>query len=176
MSAIESKKIAVENIKAKVDNSEILIFCDYRGTSVAKITDLRKNLFIADAQLEIFKNTLTRRALAEKEISYPENLLQNPTAIVSTNVDSVKIAKLIKEFSEKSGSFEIKGGVLDKKHIAAPEVKELASLPGKEQLLAKFVGSVNSPINQLVSTISSPYRGLVYILNSIKEKKEEEKK
>lgn len=170
---LENKRAMLSEIKDKIQRSSVMIFCDYRGTSVDKLTQIRTRLKKANAEVKVYKNTLTEKALQEYNINFSEKMLKDPTIIFSTISDPVELTKIVKKFTDDIETIKIKGGVLEKSHIQKEQVLELSQLPGKNELIAKVLQGMNSPISNLVGSLSSPIRGLVCVLNSIKVKKEE---
>lgn len=170
---LDKKKDVVSEIKNKLDGCSLLVFCNYCGTSVDKLTELRRKLYIKHAEAKVYKNTLAKLALKEYNIDFPEQVLQQPTLVISTQEDIVSITKLIKQVSEEYETISIKGGVLEKRYIQSGEILEVSKLPSKQELLQKVVQNMNAPIVGLVNQLAHPIRGLITVLNSIKEKKEE---
>jgi len=166
-----AKADVVEAIKSNVEASSIVLFTDFKGLTVGEVTKLRRQLKADGASMKVFKNTLARRALAELNIEFPETFLIGPSGLIYSNGDPTKVAKTVVNFSKEAQNFAIKGGLYEKSALSEAKVKAFASLPGREELLAKVVGSIKAPLSGLVNSLSGPMRGLVYTLNSIKEKK-----
>lgn len=171
--ARQAKEKVLERIKQDVGAASVVLFADFRGLSVGQITQLRRKLRQEGGSLAVYKNTLTRRALDELNISYPDDFLVGPSAVVHTQGDAVKVTKILVDFKKEVDLINIKGGILDNGVLSQDAVKALAALPGREELLAKLVGTLAAPINKLVTTLSGPSRSLVYVLSAIKEKKQE---
>ena len=173
---LEKKQDKINEIKGKIDKSSLMIFCNYRGSTVSDLTNIRKVLRQQKANANVYKNTLASIALKSCNISFPEDMLSNPTITISTEGDPVATSKIIKKIIETSEVISIKGGILDKAYIQESDVVELAQLPSKEELISKILANMNAPISGFVNVITNPIRGLLYVLNSIKEKKQEENK
>jgi large subunit ribosomal protein L10 len=174
MSAVgmKEKKEVVASVKEAVDASSIVVFADFRGLKVSEVTELRKQLKTENASIRVVKNTLARKALAELNIEYPASYLVGPGAIVNTDSDAAKVSKILVDFSKQSENLKLKGGLLEKSVIDLETINKLAKLPSREELIAKVVGGIKSPLTSLVYALSSPINGIVAVLHQIKESKE----
>lgn len=173
MSTVRSEKEAVvQELVSKFQEASLVIVADYRGLNVAKITNLRQQLKKEDAELKVYKNTLMKLALKELKVEFPVEMFEGPSAVIVTKNDVAKTSKVTVNFSEEFESLKIKGGVLSKVVISDGSVQQLAKLPSREELIAKVIGSIKSPLTGLVGVLSGPMRGLVYVLQSIKDKKQ----
>lgn len=165
----EGKEELVEEIKNKLATSEITLLADYRGLNAHEMTDLRRKLREGGINFKIFKNTLMRIAAKECQLEELEQFLTGPTAVAFGFDDPAVAAKLLSGFADEHEALDIKGGILEGEVVSSLTLKTLASLPSREELLAKLVGNINLPIYKLVNLISSPVRGLVNILHRISE-------
>lgn len=168
---LKEKEDVVAAISAKLSGSVATIFADYRGLTVGEITKLRGELKQANSDIKVYKNSLIKRALKDLGLSLGETQLVGPTAMVSISEDAATAAKAIVEFVKAYEAASIKCGLLDNESLDESGIKHLASLPSKDILRAKVVGGLKSPITGFVMSLSSPMRGLVMVLNAIKEKK-----
>jgi len=149
---------SVENIKA----SEMDVF--------------RKRMRQSGSRFVVIKNRLARIALKEAGISELCDTV-NEKKILGVGVieeDPVLVAKLMMEFSRQNKGFKVADGYLEGRQLTAEKIKELSELPGREQLLAMVVGTLNAPIANFVGVLASVLRSILYALNAVKEKKEEE--
>jgi large subunit ribosomal protein L10 len=172
--ALPAKVAKVEDIRAKIKESQIMILTDYRGMTVKEITDLRKQLRKENAEFLVLKNTLTQIALAEIGLEGVRKFLSGPLAIVFGYKDPVSPAKILVKFSSEAEKPVIKGASLAEKILEEAEVKKLSKLPSREELIAKVVGGIKSPLYGLVMVTSGPLRKLVYALNAVKESKQKQ--
>ncbi|NLI60274.1 MAG: 50S ribosomal protein L10 [Clostridiales bacterium] len=172
MSVREQKAQIVEELKDRFSKASSAILVDYKGLNVQEATELRNNFRQANVDYKVYKNTLTE--IAAKEIGIEEIIpfLEGPTAIAFSDDDPVSPAKILTEAIKKYKKMEFKVGVVDGKVIDVDEIKDLAELPSREELIAKMLGSMNAPITNLVGVLSGPARALVYALNTIKDEKE----
>lgn len=169
--AIAEKSKVLDSIKGKLSSS-IILLADFRGLTVSELTTLRREIKREGGSASVYKNTLTRKALDELNISCPEALLKGPSLFLNAE-DPVKLSKLLVKYTKDLDRLKIKGGFLDKSSLDESQIIQLASLPSREELIAKAVGTIKAPLSRLVASLSSPIRGLVYTLSAIKEKKQE---
>ena len=169
---IAMKAAQVDEIKEKLQNSKSVILYDYRGLTVEEVTNLRNEFRKAGVEYRVLKNTLIERAANQLEIEGLTQYLAGPTAVAFGYDDPVAPAKILSEFIKKAKKTELKAGIVDGKVIDANGVRALAELPPKEVLIAKMLGSMNSPITGLVSVLSGTIKQLAYVLNAIKDTKQ----
>ncbi|MBS6510936.1 MAG: 50S ribosomal protein L10 [Clostridiales bacterium] len=169
---LRAKEAEVAEIQEKIEKSQSVMFLDYRGLNVAEVTELRNKMRAAGVEYKVIKNTMIRRAAEKAGIEGLDDVLEGPTAVAFGYADPVAPAKILVDFIEDTKKTNLKGGVLAGKAMSEAEIKNLASLPSKEELIAKMLGSLNAPITGLVMALSGIPRNLVYALNAIKEKKE----
>ncbi|BCV23155.1 50S ribosomal protein L10 [Moorella sp. Hama-1] len=168
-----AKVEATNEIKEKLGASIVSLLADYRGLNVAEMTKLRRQLREAGVEFKVVKNTLTARAARELGLEGLEPYLEGPTAIAFSATDPVAPAKILNEVVRNSKTFQIKAGVLQGKVISAGDIKALADLPSREQLLGRVVGGFQAPLAGLVNVLAGNIRNLVYALEAIRKQKEE---
>lgn len=149
-------------------------FTGFHGLSTPEMNQVRSDLKKAGAYFHVIKNNLAKRAFREAGYEIHEELFQGDNALAISYSDPVEIAKILKKHAEGLEKFLLKGGYLGRKFITPEQIKELAGLPPKAHLVAKLLGSLNSPIQRLVNVLNGVPRNLVCVLNAIKEKKEKE--
>jgi large subunit ribosomal protein L10 len=172
---LAQKQGTVEQLKSELDKATIAIVADYRGLTVAELTELRRELFKQDAQFTVAKNTLTKHALKGTGMSVLNDALKGPTALLIGRADQVAPVKTLTTFLTKNKKpNEIRGGYLDGKLLSRAEVEQLAKLPPIEELRGKLVGAINSPLSGTVAALSSPQRGLVNVLDQYAKKLQEQ--
>ncbi len=160
----------LEETRARRDKSSAMFFVDYQGLTHLQLEEARKALSDIDAELAITKNTLANIALKEKDVDASERL-QGPLAVLYSYGDAVAVAKLLKDFAKKYELPKVKFGYFEGKILEEGDVKALASLPPREILLAKLVGTLQAPISQLVFNLNYPIVKLAYALKEIEKKK-----
>ena len=153
MSNREVKAAVVSDISAKLGRSKSTIVADYRGLTVAEITDLRKSLREAGVDFRVVKNTLASRAAAESNVSELDAYLKGPTAIAFGYEDPVTPAKLLNVFAAAHKALEIKGGLVEGRLVDASGVEELAKLPSREGMLSMLLGVLQAPVRNLAYAI-----------------------
>jgi large subunit ribosomal protein L10 len=157
-----AEKIAtVAEIKEKLSKSTAFIVTNYRGLTANEMVDLRKKLFSAQVDYKIYKNTLMRRAVADLNIAELNPILKGPTAIAFSAEDAIAPSKVLDAFAKEHKALQIYGGVAEKKFIDVSQIKVLAKLPGRKDLLS-----------MLVSALSGNTRKLVYVLDQIAKQKD----
>ena len=146
---INQKKEEVANLAAKMKEAKIILLTDYRGINVADVTELRLELRKSDSEYKVIKNNIIRRALAENGIEGLDDLLEGPTAVVTSKEDYLEASKIIYKFSKDNDFYKIKGGIIDGKVMTAEEIITLAKLPSRQELLAKLAGALLGNITKL---------------------------
>ncbi|EJJ3720901.1 TPA: 50S ribosomal protein L10 [Staphylococcus aureus] len=163
MSAIiEAKKQLVDEIAEVLSNSVSTVIVDYRGLTVAEVTDLRSQLREAGVEYKVYKNTMVRRAAEKAGIEGLDEFLTGPTAIATSSEDAVAAAKVISGFAKDHEALEIKSGVMEGNVITAEEVETVGSLPSHDGL-----------VSMLLSVLQAPVRNFAYAVKAIGEQKEE---
>ena len=152
---LESKKEIVAQLTERLKNAQAGVIADYRGLTVAQDTELRAKLREAGVEYTIVKNTLTRFAANEVGLEDLDPVLHGPTALATSTDDVVAPAKVLVEFAKSNDQLEIKAGFVDGKVISVDEVKVYASIPNKETLISKMLGSLQAPIGSLVRTLDA---------------------
>lgn len=156
---LEQKKAEVAALAEKMKNATAGVLVSYEGINVEQDTAMRAALRAAGVDYKVYKNTMTGRACDEVGYESLKPLLVGMTALAISENDPVSPAKVLKEYSEKVETFEIKGGFLDGEVIDANTVRELAEIPSKETLVCKIMLGVQSPVY-----------GLAYALQAIIDK------
>ncbi|MEJ7542559.1 50S ribosomal protein L10 [Staphylococcus intermedius] len=159
---IEAKKQQVDIIADQLKSSVSTVVVDYRGLTVAEVTELRKQLREANVQYKVYKNTMLRRAAEKAGIEGLDEFLTGPTAVAFTTEDVVAPAKVIAGFAKEHEALEIKSGIMEGSVITADEVKTVGSLPSHEGL-----------VSMLLSVLQAPMRNFAYAVKAVGESKEE---
>ena len=167
----KQKELFVETVYEKMQSCKSAILADYRGLTVAAVTDLRNKLRESNSDLKVAKNTLIKIAVDKIGIEGLDPYLEGPTAIAFGYDDPVAPAKILSEFARTNKELEIKGGVLEGRVITAQGVKGLASLPSREVLLAKVLGGMQAPLNGFANVLQGNIRNFVYVLEAVRKQK-----
>ena len=167
----EAKKVVVEEIKEKIQNAKSVVFVKFAGLSVAEDTELRREFRKNNVEYKVLKNTLIRRAFNDMGITDFDEDLNGPTS-VAFGQDETAASKVIVEAAKKyQDKVTVKCAFVDGGKVDVKGVTELASMPSKEELIAKMLGSLQAPIANFVGVLTAMPRGLVCALNAIAEKK-----
>jgi Ribosomal protein L10 len=169
---IEEKGQVVSEIKEKFQKSSGVVLADYRGLTVAQVTQLRAQLRQAGVEYRVLKNTLVRRAANEVGVEGLDSYLSGPTA-VAFSADPVAPAKVLTEFAKanKLKSFQIKAGVVEGKVIGPDGVKALAELPSREVLLTMVLRGMQAPLAGMANVLQGPIRKMGYALEEVRKLK-----
>ncbi|MFS8650350.1 MAG: 50S ribosomal protein L10 [Caldibacillus sp.] len=162
-SALEKKKQIVEEITEKLQNSVSTVIVDYRGLTVAEVTELRKQLREAGVEFKVYKNTLMRRAAEQAGLADLNEALVGPSAVAFSAEDVIAPAKILNNFAKEHEDLEIKIGVIEGKVASKEEVKAIAELPSREGLLS-----------MLLSVLQAPIRNFALAVKAVSEQKEEQ--
>ncbi|WP_426381669.1 50S ribosomal protein L10 [Mammaliicoccus lentus] len=156
------KQQKVDAIAEQLKNSVSTIIVDYRGLSVAQVTELRQQLREAGLEYKVYKNTLVRRAAEAAGIEGLEEFLTGPNAIAFSNEEVVAPAKILADFAKQNEALEIKAGVIEGSVVSAEQVNTIGSLPSKDGL-----------VSMLLSVLQAPVRNFAYAVKAVGEQKEE---
>ena len=174
MAITAAKQAIVAELKEKLTGAKGAVLVNYRGLTVAQDTKLRRQLREAGVDYRVVKNTMTRIAAQEAGLEGLDAYLEGPTAMAISTTDPVAPAKIITDFvkEHKLQVLEVKAGLVEGNVIDENGVKALASLPSREVLIAKMLGSMQSPITGLVNVLQGNIRNLVYALDAVRQQKE----
>jgi len=167
----EQKQQLVDALHAEWSEASSGVVVHYRGLSVGASGELRGALHKSGIAFRVVKNTLARRAAQDTGFAAAEPLFSGPVAVAYGN-DPVAMAKELSNFAKSHAELAIQGGVLDGKLIDAAQITALASLPSREVLLAKLLGSMQSPISGFVRTLSEVPASFVRTLAAIRDQKQ----
>jgi len=168
------KAAKVAELKEILSAAKGVVFVNYSGLTVADDTKLRSSMRAAGVKYAVAKNTFIRIAAKEVGIEGLESILEHNTAIAVSPEDPIAAAKILNDFAKDHKALEIKGGLLDGKQISVDEVKALAALPSKEELIAKMLGSMQAPISGLVNVLQGTIRNFVCVLEAVRQEKEKQ--
>ena len=150
---IAQKAEVVNQIGAVMDNSQSFVVVEYRGLTVASLTELRRSIAKQGGTLTVYKNGLVSRAAKERGYDL-DDILVGPNAFVSCKQDPVSVPNLLVKFSKKAKKLVIKGGIVENKVLNADEMVAVAKLPTKPQLIGMFAGAIMSPVTKFAATLS----------------------
>ena len=151
----EAKQKIIDEIKTKLEKSKSAVVIDYLGVTVAQADAMRKKLREADIDYTVYKNTLVRRAIAGTAFETLAAVLEGPSAFAISYNDAVAPARAVSEIIKEYKKMEFKAGVIEGAFYDAAGVQMIAAIPSREDLIAKFMGSVQSPVSKLVRTFQA---------------------
>lgn len=171
------KEKEVQFIQSEMEQSQVTLCADYRGLTVAQITEVRKAFRESGTSARVVKNTLSRLAATnalgdgdEGERAKFLEMLKGPSFLVFGKEDAVAAAKTIEKFSKSFGPFEIKGAWFDGKFLSKDDVVELSKMPSREEVLGTLVALINTPATQMVRLLQAPGAQLVQLLEAYRAK------
>lgn len=153
MAKVELKKPVVEEISELLNGAATAVVVDYRGLTVAEDTELRKQLREAGVVYKVYKNTMINFAIKGTEFADLAQHLEGPTAIAVCKDDATAAARVLAKFAKTAEALEIKGGVVDGVYYDAAGIGQIASIPSREVLLSKLLGSMQSPVTNFARVI-----------------------
>ena len=153
MAKVEIKKPVVEEIKANLDGAQTAVVVDYRGLTVEQDTQLRKQLREAGVVYKVYKNTLVKRVVAGTEFEPIADTLEGSNAIAFCKTDATAPARILANFAKTANALELKCGVVEGTFYDAAGIATIATIPSREELLSKLLGSIQSPITNFARVI-----------------------
>ncbi|MEE1101138.1 MAG: 50S ribosomal protein L10 [Agathobacter sp.] len=154
MAKVELKQPIVDEISATIKDAASVVVVDYRGLTVAEDTQLRKQLREAGVTYKVYKNTLVSRAVEGTDFESLRDVLEGPSAFAVSADDATAPARILAKFAKTAPKLEIKAGVVEGTYYDAEGMKAIASVPSREELLSKLLGSLQSPIANLARVLN----------------------
>lgn len=167
----EQKILEVKRLIELFKDKPNLFILNYSKITVKDITILRQKIKELQSNYFVAKNTLLKRAFQELGMDFLNDYLEGPTALVINRSKPELVAKLLVDYSSKNPEFYFKGGYIDGKVEKKENLKTLATLPAREELIAKFLYVLNSPIQKLVNVLSAPTSNLCRVFSAIASNK-----
>ncbi len=156
----------VAELTDKLGRSQMALVADYRGLTVAEITDLRKRLRESGAELIVAKNTLVELAAKEAGREAIMQFLGGPTAIAFGYDDIAKAAKAINDFNKGPKQLNVRGGVLGNSPVAGNALEQVSKLPTRQQVLAEVVGGIAAPLSGVVGALNGVVANIAYVVQA----------
>ena len=154
MAKVEVKQPIVDKIAEEIKDAQSVVLVDYRGLTVEQDTQLRKQLREAGVTYKVYKNTMIRFAAKGTAFEALEPNLEGPTALAVSKEDATAPARILAEFAKKADKLEIKGGVVEGNAYDAAGIMEIAKIPGREALISRLLGSMQSPITNMARVLN----------------------
>ena len=165
------KQETVTALVTRLRRAKTVYVTDFTGLDVAKITQLRRQLRQAGTDFVVVKNTLARRALGDAQVQGLEDYLAGPTGLVLAGADPVAAAKVLADFAKQFEKPAVKVGLVDGKAVTPDQVKRLASLPTKQELLARLGGALQAPLAGFVGALNGLLMNMVGALEALRNKR-----
>lgn len=153
MAKLEIKQPIVDEISELLNGAKTAVIVDYRGLTVEQDTNLRKQLREAGVVYKVYKNTMINFAIKGTEFEALASHLEGPTAIAVSKEDVTAPARILFNFAKTAEALELKAGVVDGVYYDEKGIKVIATIPSREELLSKFLGSIQSPITNFARVI-----------------------
>ena len=166
------KAVVIEEVSAKVAGAQSIVVAEYRGLAVEQITNLRREARKGGVYLRVLKNTLARRSVTGTPFEGLSDKMVGPL-IYGISTDPVAAAKVLNSFASSNDKLVVKGGALPNYVMDAAGVKALASMPSREELLSKLLGTMQAPIAQFVRTLNEVPTKFVRGLAAVRDQKAE---
>ena len=167
---LEEKKAVVAEVSAKLSGAQAAMLAEYRGLTVEQMTKLRRKAYDGKVYLRVVKNTLARRAVEGTSFECLRDQMSGPLAF-AVSADPVAVAKILSEFAKDNEQLKIKAGAMGGKLMSLEQIKALAVLPGREQLLAQLLGTMQAPVQKFVQTLNEVPAKFVRALAAVRDAK-----
>lgn len=153
MAKVELKQPIIQEISDNVKDAQSVVVVDYRGLTVAEDTQLRRELREAGVTYKVYKNTMMNFAFKDTDFESLKDVLSGPSAIAISTDDATAPARVLSKFAKEAPALEIKAGVVEGTYYDADGMKAIASVPSRDELLSKLLGSIQSPIGNFARVL-----------------------
>ena len=162
----------IAELREKITRAKASVLVEYRGMTVKETTELRNRLRKVNAELNVAKNTLLKRAMDGASVTGLDGFLEGPTAVVFAFEDAVAAVKAVSDFTRETKFLVLKAGHVEGRVYEPDKLKDMARMPPREQIIAQLLGSLQAPAANLVGMIQAPIAQLALTLQAIGEKAE----
>ncbi len=152
---LKQKQAVIDEIKKKLENAKSAVVVDYMGINVAEANAMRKKLREAEIDYVVYKNTLFSKAIADTDFAELSPTLSGPSAFAFGYEDAVTPARVLSGIMKEYKKMSFKGGIVEGAFYDSEQMKDIALLPSREELIAKFMGSIQSPVSKMVRTLQA---------------------
>lgn len=153
--AKQQKQVIIDEIKAKLENAQAAVVVDYMGINVAEADAMRKKLREANVDYTVYKNTLIKRAIEGTDYAPLAEVLDGPSALAISTEDATAPARTLNELIKEYKKMEFKAGVVEGTYYDKAGIEQVADIPSRDVLIAKFMGSIQSPVGKFVRTLAA---------------------
>lgn len=168
----EEKGQVIAGLKDKFSKAKAVVFTDYKGMTVAELTNLRRSLKKSSLDYSVVKNTLAKIAAKDTSVAVADSVFKGPVGIAIGYDDPVLVVKKVIAFAKTNEKLQVKGAVVEGKLCAPAEVKEIAELPSREVLLSMLAGAFQAPMSKMASGLVATVSSFAYAVQSLQKKKE----
>ncbi len=168
----EAKKVLVGEITEKIKNSKSVVLVDYEKLTVAEVSELRNKCRQAGCEYKVYKNTLVRKALNELGFNQFDADLNGPTAVTFGSDETAAAKVMVAAAKDYEGKITLKSAFVDNAYVDKNGVKALATMPSKEELVAKMLGSLQAPIANFAGVLNNLLSGIVRVLDGVAKSKQ----
>lgn len=168
---LEQKKAVVVEVSDAIKDAQVAVLAEYHGLTVGQMTELRRNARENGVFLRVVKNSLARRAVEGSSFECLKECFVGPLAFAASE-DPVAAAKVLSNFAKDNKRLVIKSGAMSGKEISIEEIEALAVLPGREELLAMLLGTMQAPVQKFVQTLNEVPSKFVRALAAVRDSKE----
>ncbi len=151
---LSNKQAIVSEITDKIKNSQATVVCEYRGLSVAEVTELRRNLRAEDVEFKVYKNTMFERACDETGFEDLKDALVGPNAFAFSE-DATAPARVLAKFAKKHNALVLKKGIVEGKVVDEATIKELSALPNRDGMLSMLLSCLQSPVSSFARVVQA---------------------
>jgi len=167
----EKKGQVITDLRNEFDKAKAVIFTDYRGLTVAELSELRRLLRDKDIKYRVVKNTLAKIASQDTPVSSAKEIMKGPAGIAISQEDPVTTVKKILEYSKKNEKLRVTSGIIEGKLCAAEDIRAIAELPPREVQLSILAGVFQASISKCLAALNATINSFAYAIESLKQKK-----
>ena len=153
--AKQQKQLIIDEIKGKLENAAAAVVIDYMGITVAEADAMRKTLREANVDYTVYKNTLIKRAIEGTDFAPLAEVLDGPSALAISTEDATAPARTLNKIIKDFKKMEFKAGVVEGTYYDKAGIEAVAEIPSRDELIAKFMGSIQSPVSKFVRTLAA---------------------
>jgi large subunit ribosomal protein L10 len=168
----EEKVESLAELRESLGRARAAVLTDFRGLSVADMTDLRRHLRKSSVRYHVVKNTLAKRAVEDTPLAGLARYFVGPTGVAVSHGDPLAAAKAIMTWAKGRPTFSVKAGVVEGAVLETAELQAVAALPGREQLLSQLLSVLQAPIRNLASVLQGQIRAAAAVLDQVRQQKE----
>ena len=168
----EAKKVVVQEITDKIKASKSVVLVDYKNLTVKEVSELRNKCKQAGCEYKVYKNTLVRKALNDLGYNQFDNDLNGPTAVAFGEDETAAAKVMVAAAKDYDQKILLKSAFVDNGYVDKAGIKALAAIPAREELVAKMLGSLNSPATNLAGVLNNVVSALVRVLNAVATKEQ----